>query len=74
MRRIQKINEATPEPPVETKRVLGPRSMAKAIKKAKLDQTVAELNTTTKSKSEIKDESTAIVESSVVEENVSISK
>lgn len=52
--------------------------MAKAIKKAKLDQTATDLNTTTKSEfgftkpetTVTKDEST-VVESSVVEGNVS---
>lgn len=47
---MQKASEATPEPVVEKKRVPGPRSMAKAIKKAKLDQ--SDMNTTTKSEFE----------------------
>lgn len=72
-RRVQKTNEATPEPPVETKRVPGPRSMARAVRKAKLDQTATEMNTTTTTKSELettksgisKAESTTDLESEV---------
>lgn len=70
-RRMQKTNEATPEPSVEKKRVPGPRTMAKAIKKAKLDQTATEMNTTTKSELEStksgisKAESTTDLESEV---------
>lgn len=72
---MQKVNEATPEPAVEKKRVPGPRSMAKAIKKAKLDQTATDMNTTTKSEAEStkaditenKRESPAKASSSVVE-------
>lgn len=48
---MQKINEATPEPAVEKKKVPGPRSMAKAIKKAKLES-ASDMDTTTKSELE----------------------